>query len=97
MNEPVARHRWIPYVPAMVTSLLILIAAAIFGGPIAAAISAFIVAPILLASCVLTYLVLLRYAPPTIIAAAGLGFGSYILSAVLVITCLSLFGPSQIM
>jgi hypothetical protein len=78
-------------------SLLILFAAGVFGGPISAAISAIAVLPSLLTSYVLTYLVLIRYSPPARIAALGLGFGLYAISVVVVLICLSLFGPTQIM
>lgn len=88
---------WYPYVPALVISLLILVVAGILGGPIAAAIAAMAVLPSLLIAHVLTFALLSRYSPATTLAAIGVGIVIYVVSAIAVMTWLSLFGPSQIM
>jgi hypothetical protein len=88
---------WILYLPALTISLLILTAAGILGGPIAVAIAAMAVMPSLLLSLATTFLVLRRYTPSGRGAALGVGFGLYVSSVIVVIICLSLFGPSQIM
>ena len=85
------------YVPALIISLLVLVAAGILGGPIAAAISAVAVLPALATSSAAIFLMLKRYSPPTRAVALALGFGLYVLSAIVVIICLDQFGPSQIM
>jgi hypothetical protein len=97
LSNSVTTGSWIPYAPALVITLMIFVTAGIFGGPIAVGISAMFALPALLTSYVLTYITLVRYAPPTRVAAIGLGFGVYVLSAILVIISLSLYGPSQIM
>ena len=85
------------YAPALIVSLLVLIAAGILGGPIAAAISAIVVLPALFSASAVIFLVLKRYSPPTRAASLALGFGLYVLSGMVVIICLDQFGPSQIM
>jgi hypothetical protein len=88
---------WISYVPAVLISLSGLGIAGGFGGPIAAAIAAFVAVPSLIAASVLTFVVRKKYKPNTTPTALGLGFGLYLATTLVVLICLFLFGPSQIM
>ena len=88
---------WISYAPAIFISLFVLGTAAIHSGPIAAAITAFVVLPSLIATSVVTFIVRIKYKPAKTIAALGLGFGLFIATTIVVLVGLQLFGPSQIM
>ena len=97
MEASTRTHSQAAYAPALIISLLVLIASGILGGPIAAAISAMVVLPTLFSASAVIFLVLKRYSPPTKGVALALGFSLYVLSGAAVIICLDQFGPSQIM
>ena len=88
---------WIPYLPGLVVSVLVLLVAGILGGPIAAAIAAFATLPSLIAGYVLIFVVLLKYSPTTRYRSLALGLGLYVVATIVVLLCLNAFGPSQIM
>lgn len=97
MRSSTQPRYWIPYVPGLVVSFLVLLVAGILGGPIAAAIAAFATLPSLIAGCILIFVVLLKYSPTTGYRALALGLGLYVVATIVVLLCLNAFGPSQIM
>ena len=97
MTSPPAPKAWISYAPAVLISAFGLGIAAIFGGPVAAAIAALAALPSLVAALVVTFAVRIKYEPRTAYAALGLGFGLYVATTLVVLICLELYGPSQIM
>lgn len=88
---------WISYLPAILISLVAIGVAGALGGPIAAAIAAFVAVPSLLGACILTILVRLKYKPGSTIVALGLGLGLYLSAAFVVFVYLYFYGPTQIM
>jgi len=88
---------WLPYLPGLVVSFLVLLVAGILGGPIAAAIAAFAALPSLITSCILIFLVRLKYSPTNRYRSLALGLALYVVATIVVLLCLNAFGPSQIM
>ena len=89
--------KWIAYLPGIAASFLVFLVAGILGGPIAVAIAAMAVLPTVLFACAVTFIVLVKYSPANKYQSAALGLGLYVGSAVIILLCLSAFGPSQIM
>lgn len=88
---------WISYAPAILITVSGLGIAGALGGPIAAAIAAFVAAPSFVASCLFTFVVRTQFKPSTMPGALGLGLGIYVAITLVVLICWDLFGPSQIM
>ena len=88
---------WISYAPPIFISISVLGTVALFSGTMAAAITAFAVLPSLVATVIVTFVVRIKYKPATALTAVGLGFGLCIATAIAVLVCLHLLGPSQIM
>ncbi len=97
MRSSTQPQYWIPYLPGLVVSFLVLLVAGILGGPIAAAIVAMAALPSLISTCILIFFVLMKYSPTNKYHSIALGLGLYVVSTAIILLCLNAFGPSQIM
>lgn len=83
--------------PALVTLFFAICIAAIMGGPIAAVLTGFVFTAALLVNSVLVLLLSLKLTSRSTLALMLMGFATYVVSILAILTLWSLFGTSQIM